>query len=321
MATLKLPSNPSTPLSFNQLAQLWVNAGGPSSVANIMAAIALAESSGHGGPSAVDHDADGSTDYGWWQINSVHGYDSTQLLNNALYNAKAAVAVYKSSGLGAWTTYTSGAYLTYLNGGTGSTDTPGITRPGGATSDTDGVDAWLTSITTAPSRTAPANVGSTGSGTQTVGIVSSLTAPFTWALGQAESTVNSIGNTFTGAADAISDVGDFLKFIAWIFNPVNILRAVEFLSGLGLMALGFHAVIQTSRGSGGPSAASRIVNASPIGRAREAARAQQSGRSEARRAERNRSYQRNYKKGRRRTERRQYKRSERKLGRRERPPF
>jgi hypothetical protein len=74
------------------------------------AAIAFAESSGN--PKAEDHDNNGTTDYGLWQINSVHGYDSDELINNPVYNAQAAYAIYKEAGnsFSPWDTYTSGAY-------------------------------------------------------------------------------------------------------------------------------------------------------------------------------------------------------------------
>lgn len=164
------------------LAQLWVEAGGNPSVANTMAAIAMAESSGN--TQAIDHDANGSTDYGLWQINSVHGYNPTLLLSNPLYNAKAAVAVYNSSGLGAWTTYTSGAYEKYLNNDSSVTVNPGsgVTRPGGESVGSDGQPAdtgqGVTDLFTAyetelnTPRTAPQNFASLSS--------AGWKAPFQW---------------------------------------------------------------------------------------------------------------------------------------------
>lgn len=47
-----------------------------------------------------------------------------------------------------------------------------------------------------------------------------------------------------GVAAAITSPLDFLKFIAWIFHPRNILRAVEFLVGIALMIFGFNAALQ-----------------------------------------------------------------------------
>lgn len=46
---------------------------------------------------------------------------------------------------------------------------------------------------------------------------------------------------FATVGAAINSPLDFLKFIAWIFHPRNILRAVEFLVGLALMVFGFNA--------------------------------------------------------------------------------
>jgi hypothetical protein len=115
---------------------------------DIAAAIAMAESSGN--TQAVDHDSNGSTDYGLWQINSVHGYDPARLLNDPNYNAKAALAVYQSSGWGAWTTYTSGAYLKYLAGAKASVS--GQTAAGQqsldkqSTNTPTGLGSWLSDL-------------------------------------------------------------------------------------------------------------------------------------------------------------------------------
>lgn len=123
--------NAVAPGSQSTLAALWIRNGGPPAQAATAAAVAMAESGGR--MNATDHDSNGSTDYGLWQINSVHGYNSQRLLSDADYNAQAAVAVWKSSGWGAWTTYTSGAYRQFL--GTNSKYTVskyGGSRPGGS---------------------------------------------------------------------------------------------------------------------------------------------------------------------------------------------
>ena len=107
--------------SFAQLEALWEEAGGPGAVAPIMAAIALAESGGNpfsvvSDPTAHDPSA---TANGLWQINT--GSDANPQfrswqLTDPMQNAMAAVAVWKSQGFGAWTTYTSGAYTAFLQG-------------------------------------------------------------------------------------------------------------------------------------------------------------------------------------------------------------
>jgi hypothetical protein len=126
-----LQAGPST----TDLAQLWIDAGGNPALANTMAAIALAESGGQTG--ATNKNTNGTIDRGLWQINSSHSqFNAQQLLNDPLYNAQAAVSVFKSQGLTAWTTYSSGAYRNFLAGAanaqyTGAGPTYGGTRPGG----------------------------------------------------------------------------------------------------------------------------------------------------------------------------------------------
>jgi hypothetical protein len=51
-------------------------------------------------------------------------------------------------------------------------------------------------------------------------------------------------------SNAIHGTTDFLKYIAWIFHPHNILRAVEFLAGLGLMAVGLSTILKEVNGAG-----------------------------------------------------------------------
>src|SRR3954447_11157852 len=99
--------------SENQLAQLWVKAGGPRKVADLMAKIALRESGGRARINNAGLNKDGSVDYGLFQINSVHGYDPNKLYD-PLYNAKAAVSVYKSQGLKAWSTYNPAVDAKYI---------------------------------------------------------------------------------------------------------------------------------------------------------------------------------------------------------------
>lgn len=74
--------------SFADLKSLWQQAGGSAIVADMAAAVAMAESGGD--PNATNTNSDGSTDRGLWQINSVHGSQST---TDPLANAKAAVQI------------------------------------------------------------------------------------------------------------------------------------------------------------------------------------------------------------------------------------
>jgi hypothetical protein len=94
----------------SQLQQLWVQAGGNPKFSLIASAIAEAESGGDAG--ATNNDSNGSTDKGLWQINTVHGSQSTY---DPLANAKAAVAI-SSNGTnwGPWATYGNGSYQKFM---------------------------------------------------------------------------------------------------------------------------------------------------------------------------------------------------------------
>lgn len=77
--------------SFAQLEGIWQQAGGNPVYAAMAAAIALAESGGN--PQSTNSNSNGTTDRGLWQINSIHGSQSTF---DPLANAKAAVAISKN---------------------------------------------------------------------------------------------------------------------------------------------------------------------------------------------------------------------------------
>lgn len=99
-----------------QLQALWISVGGSPSRADVASAVALAESGGN--PNSTDNDANGSVDRGLWQINSVHGSQSTY---NPVANARAAISISNNGNdWGAWVTYNSGAYKKFLSGKTSS---------------------------------------------------------------------------------------------------------------------------------------------------------------------------------------------------------
>ena len=123
--------------SYAQLEGLWINAGGPKSLAPIMAAIAEAESGG----CTTAYNASGAT--GLWQILGAVDPSDQPKLTDAAINAKEAVLKYKDQGLGAWVTYTTGAYKAFLHGGT----TPDTSVPGSGGGSTS--TATLTAATSA----------------------------------------------------------------------------------------------------------------------------------------------------------------------------
>jgi hypothetical protein len=101
-----------------QLAGIWIQAGGPPQVAAMAAAVAMAESSGNS--CASNTNTSGSIDRGLWQMNSV--YNASGSTFDVMTNARAAVALYKSSGnkFTAWCTAWNGGCCscgTYLGPG------------------------------------------------------------------------------------------------------------------------------------------------------------------------------------------------------------
>jgi hypothetical protein len=88
------------------LERLWEQAGGSPAAARVAASVAMAESGGRQYASLSN--TNGTTDRGYWQINSVHGSLSTY---GAYANARSAVLI--SNGGRDWTpwvTYDTGAY-------------------------------------------------------------------------------------------------------------------------------------------------------------------------------------------------------------------
>jgi hypothetical protein len=95
-------------LRMRQLANLWIQAGGPPGIAHLMAAIAMAES---GGKAGIVNSIGAS---GLWQI---YGLPFPGNPLNPFTNAKMAVAKYHSQGLQAWEAYTNGTYRQFMDQG------------------------------------------------------------------------------------------------------------------------------------------------------------------------------------------------------------
>ena len=121
-------------LTYAQLEETWIRGGGSRRMAPLMAAIALAESRGY--PDATNPTDNNGTQTSWglWQV-SDGTHNPLPDWADPVGNARLAVAKLKSQGLGAWGTYTSGAYRQYLQGnippGTGG-------LPGGGAGDQSG---------------------------------------------------------------------------------------------------------------------------------------------------------------------------------------
>jgi hypothetical protein len=194
-----------TTLSFKQLEALWINAGGARALAPLMAAIAMGESSGD--PNSVN--SIGCT--GLWQINVPVHEDLVAKygdMKNPENNAKAAVSIYHSQGLGAWEAYTNGSYKKYLPKAKSAFDQLG-----------DDLSGILNSLTGNPAEGA-SQLASGLSGM-------SLSLP----------------SSITDAFDAAEKV---VKGMLWIINPSHWARIIAgvmgfLLLGAGLIALGMAA--------------------------------------------------------------------------------
>ena len=126
-------------MTYAEVKAVWLANGGSAGLADTMAAVAMAESRGN--PNAINPEAcraeayacaacnvstSGDYSIGLWQINyygslfdsRVAAFGCPYVLFDPDQNAAAAVSLAAGgSGLHNWTTYTSGAYRTYLAGG------------------------------------------------------------------------------------------------------------------------------------------------------------------------------------------------------------
>lgn len=128
-------------LTPSQIAGAAKQAGFPDSELATATAVALAESGGE--TTATNRNTNGSTDYGLWQINTVHG----SLLSSgdkfsALDNARMAYTVYSRAGnkWTPWVTYNRGTYRTFLPQASLAARSPSVPsvagQTGGGTADT-----------------------------------------------------------------------------------------------------------------------------------------------------------------------------------------
>jgi hypothetical protein len=100
-------------LTAEQVAAMAYGAGFRGDSLRTAVAVSFAENGRHD-TNAQNHNTDGSTDYGLWQINSVHGIPQSELV----IPQKNAAAAYRISSSGRnwqpWTTYTSNKYAASL---------------------------------------------------------------------------------------------------------------------------------------------------------------------------------------------------------------
>jgi hypothetical protein len=192
-----------TTYSYAQLEQLWINAGGPSAVADVAAAIALAESGGNplaAYPGTTVAAGQGSTTdaTGLWQILGLPSGSFTAAgLTDPADNAAMAVAKYQQAGdsFSPWQTYTTGVYEQFLQSGV-----------------------------------APSSAGVPG---PTAAVVSSAT---TAAAPQAQSLVTQAGSVVTDAGTLLHGAAETLNWAWEWFEPG---QAWRLAFGAGAVVLGY----------------------------------------------------------------------------------
>lgn len=197
-------------LTPQQIAGYAQAAGFPPDQIVTATAVALAESGGE--TTATNRNSNGSTDYGLWQINTVHG----ALLNqgdkfNPLDNAKMALTVYARAGnqWTPWSVYKSGIYRAQVNTATLAARNP--VPPAGAA---DAITASDPNAATAPTATVQA------------------ASPFDM-LGPIGSALGSV----TGILEKVTSGSLWLRVGAFIIGSCLIVFSLLRLSGADQMAI------------------------------------------------------------------------------------
>jgi hypothetical protein len=159
-----------TTYSYAQLEAIWLEAAQGTAYdttqwAQLMAAIAEAESSGNPNAENTTDNNGTQTSWGLWQISLGNHNEPASNWNNPVENATLAINKLETQGLSAWGTYDSGAYLAPLQANanvTPASSFPANTGSGGSSN--------IGTLLSNP-------LGSTAS-TTTSGIVSGLASSF-----------------------------------------------------------------------------------------------------------------------------------------------
>lgn len=209
-------------LSYSQLEEVWIQAGGSKAFAPLMAAIALAESGGWAGATNPTDNGGTQTSWGLWQISTgthaspaPHGQD----VYDPVVNAKLAIGKLHGQGLSAWGTYTSGAYRQYLKGGVPAS-TGAI--PGGSGHGTGGASGTGTAVETGLS------IPGVGAAKSILGDIgkAAFSGPLDWSFA---------GDPMKTIGASLHMITDFFLGMLWLINPANQLRLVSGLLSMILL--------------------------------------------------------------------------------------
>jgi hypothetical protein len=224
-------------LSYAQLEGLWmVTAAGTTygtkAWAALMAAIAEAESGGNPDATNPDDNHGRQTSWGLWQISLGNHQPPSPNWADPATNAQLALAKLQSQGLGAWGTYTSGAYKAYV------------------------------SASTTPDTSIPANAAALTAETSAAGATDCL-------YGLPGIPGTSWITDLTGSGGNIGNVCIITRSEArgWIGGALMILGSMWMLQGAGLalLAIGLQTPLGASLARAGVSAATRGLISGPGG--------------------------------------------------------
>ena len=216
-------------LSYSQLEQVWIQAGGSRAMAPLMAAIAMAESGGWAGATNPTDNGGTQTSWGLWQeSDGTHGWSYGGDPYDPVNNARVAIEKLKSQGLGAWGTYTSGAYRQFLHGnvppGTGKIP-GGKGSGGGGTTTTDFSLGGL--------------LGGLGSVAGDISLLGKIP------LAIFKGGIHSATDAFSVIGAAISLVAKFFEGLLWLLNPANWLRIISGFIGMILFFIALYLLATT----------------------------------------------------------------------------
>jgi hypothetical protein len=220
--------------SYGQLETLWTQAGGPKALAPLMAAIALAESSGNPGALNTTDNGGTQTSVGLWQVSTgTHQYPSAWATPEG--NAKEAVAKYKSQGLGAWGTYTSGAYRQFYKGGTPASSLPQGGGTQQATLDSaGGIPGWLG--------------GAFDIALGPLGIITGAEQEIGGAVTGGVGTAQSFEGIWKSLDTVTKEFAAVLTGVEWLFVPSHWVRIIAFVFGIGFGIPGLHDLSKSGQG-------------------------------------------------------------------------
>jgi Lysozyme like domain len=196
-----------TTYNYSQLETLWLDAAKGTKYATkgwaeLMAAIAMAESSGN----SQAYNPSGAT--GLWQIlGAVNPSDQSKLYNPTV-NAHEALLKLESQGLGAWVTYTSGAYKQFLQSGVNPSSLPSSSSQNPTTA--QDLSVWS---------------DITGNLNKNFPFFGDIVEGFT-------GTASTIGDVAKSMGGMVTDFAAFLKLISWMFVPAHWLRIAAFFAGV-----------------------------------------------------------------------------------------